>query len=75
MYMDENTGLYATCRQVNTYTYMYRVFEEESTIIRETLLRLNNINITQLTYCISEVGCLRMQWRENFKQRRLLCIY
>ena len=50
MYMDENTGLYVTRRRVNTYTYMCRVFREESTIIRETFLRLNYINITKRTY-------------------------
>jgi hypothetical protein len=33
--MDENTGLYMTRRRVNTYDYMYRVFQEESAMIHE----------------------------------------
>ena len=50
--MDENTGLYVTCRRVNTYTYIYRVFEEESDTIQEKVpqVKLHNCDKTYLLH-------------------------
>jgi len=46
--MDENTALFVPCRRVNTYTYIYRVFQEGSTIIREDVpyVKLHKYNKT-----------------------------